>query len=248
MEKTAYRQFVELEQRHFWFVGRRRIFMELLGRELDGRHGMRILDVGCGAGGMLGPLSQFGEVSGVDTSTELVQVCRERGFERVEVASAHDLPAPDSSVDVVTLLDTIEHVADDVGALEECRRALVPDGLLFLSVPAYQFLYANNDRVAHHERRYTARELRRKLGVAGFRPTQITYFNTLLFPAIVPAVLLKKLRERFSGPDETTNLSHRIPPALNRALAATMSFERHIVSRFSLPAGHSIVAIARPRR
>jgi SAM-dependent methyltransferase len=247
MEQNAYRQFMELEQSHFWFVGRRRIFFHLLDRELNGRADRQVLDVGCGAGGMLAPLSRYGQVAGIDTAPELVDFCRARGFERVSVASAYELPAENGSLDLITLFDTIEHVPDDLSALRECRRALASDGLLFVSVPAYQFLYANNDRVAQHQRRYTARGLRRKLAQAGFEPSRVTYFNTLLFPAILPAVLAKKAKERFVDPGDATNLSHRVPAVLNRALAATMGSERHLVARFSLPVGHSIIAMARPR-
>lgn len=245
MEETANRQFVELERTHFWFVGRRRIFVHLLDRELAGRGALRVLDVGCGAGGMLEPLARYGEVTGVDTSEELVAFCHERGFERVSLGSAYELPAADGSVDLLTLFDTIEHIPDDDRVLRESRRALAPGGLLFISTPAYQFLYANNDRVAHHERRYTARALRRKLIAAGLEPVQVTYFNTLLFPAILPAVLAKKARERFVDPGDETNLSHAMAPLLNRALAATMGGERHLLARMSFPFGHSIIAMAR---
>ncbi len=245
MDPNAYRQFVELEQSHFWFQGRRAIFTHLLDRELAGRRDAEILDVGCGAGGMLEPLARYGQVTGIDTSAELVELCHGRGFERVVLGSAYELPVPAGSVDLVAMFDTIEHVPDDGRALRECHRALVAGGLLFLSVPAYQFLYANNDRVAHHERRYTASLLRRRLTAAGFRPTQITYFNTLLFPLILPMVLAKKAWEHFSQPGEQTNLSHRVPPACNRALASTMGSERRLLSRFSMPFGHSIIAIAR---
>ena len=74
MEETANRQFVELERTHFWFVGRRRIFFTLLDRELAGRRDLRVLDVGCGAGGMLEPLARYGQVTGVDMQPELVRV------------------------------------------------------------------------------------------------------------------------------------------------------------------------------
>jgi SAM-dependent methyltransferase len=245
MEETAYRQFIELEENHFWFVGRRRIFFHLLDRELSSPGGMRVLDVGCGAGGMLAPLGRYGEVSGIDTSPELVEFCRARGFDRVKVGSAYDLPAAAGSLDLITLFDTIEHVPDDERALRECRRALAPGGLLFVSVPAYPFLYANNDRVAHHQRRYTAPLLRSKLAMAGFGSPRVTYFNTLLFPLILPAVLAKKVHERFVDPAERTNLSHSVPSLLNRALAATMGSERHLLTRLDFPFGHSIIAMAR---
>jgi SAM-dependent methyltransferase len=245
LEETANRQFVELERTHFWFVGRRRIFFELLDRELAGRTDATVLDVGCGAGGMLEPLSRYGQVTGVDMQQELVDLCHERGFPNVVLGNAYELPAADGSIDLLTLFDTIEHVPDDARVLREVRRVLTPDGLVFISVPAYQFLYANNDRVAHHERRYTARRLRERLLAAGLHPTQVTYFNTLLFPAILPAVLAKKALERVSDPGDRTNLSHTMNPALNRALAATMGSERHLLKRRSFPFGHSIIAIAR---
>jgi SAM-dependent methyltransferase len=245
VEETANRQFVELEKTHFWFVGRRRIFFHLLDRQLAGRTDATVLDVGCGAGGMLEPLGRYGEVTGVDSSEELVEFCHERGFAHVRVGSAYELPAAPGSADLITLFDTIEHVPDDARVLRECRRALAPGGLVFISTPAYQFLYANNDRVAHHERRYTARALRRKLVAADLEPVQVTYFNTLLFPVILPAVLAKKVRERFSDPGDETNLSHTLSPPVNRALALTMGAERHLLSHVSLPFGHSIIAMAR---
>jgi SAM-dependent methyltransferase len=245
VEDTAKRQFIELERDHFWFVGRRRIFFHLLDRELGGRRELRVLDVGCGAGGMIEPLARYGRVTGIDNSPELVAFCHERGFDQVQVGSAYELPVADGSVDLITLFDTIEHVPDDLRVLRECRRALSPGGVLFLSVPAYQFLYANNDRVAHHERRYTARGLRRRLVDAGFASPRVTYFNALLFPAILPAVLAKKLTERIRDPGDATNLSVRIPPALNRTLAAAMGSERHLLTRIRLPFGHSLIAIAR---
>lgn len=245
MEERANRQFIELERTHFWFVGRRRIFFHLLDLELAGRSDATILDVGCGAGGMLESLARYGHVSGIDSSHELVEVCHQRGFDSVSVGSIDELPVEPGSVDLITLFDVIEHVPDDVGALRECRRALAPGGLVFISTPAYKFLYANNDRIAHHERRYTARELRRKLLAADLHPVRVTYFNTLLFPAILPAVLAKKVHERFSDPGDETNLSHSIPPPVNRALAATMGAERHLLARSGMPFGHSIIAIAR---
>ncbi|HEX2015249.1 MAG TPA: class I SAM-dependent methyltransferase [Solirubrobacteraceae bacterium] len=245
MDETAYRQFVELERTHFWFVARRRIFFSLLERELGARRDLRILDVGCGAGGMLGPLSRYGDVQGIEVSEELVHFCRERGFPRVHVGSADDLPVPARSQDLVALFDTIEHIADDTRALAECRQALTPGGLVILSVPAYPFLYANNDRVAHHHRRYTRRALIATLSAAGLVPIKVTYFNTFLFPAILPVVMVKKLSERWRDPHDTTNLSHEMAPALNRVLTAIMSSERLVLSHVNFPFGHSLFALAR---
>jgi SAM-dependent methyltransferase len=244
MDEVAVRQFVELEENHFWFIGRRRIFVTLLDEQLAGRGDLEVLDVGCGAGGMIGPLSRYGHVTGLDVSEELLEVCRSRGYDVVQ-GDAYDLPVNPGSIDLITLFDTIEHIRDDVGVLRECREALRPGGLLFMSGPAYRFLYAQQDRIVHHERRYTAREMRAKLTEAGLAPAKVSYFNTLLFPAILPTVLAKKARERFGVSSGQTNLSHEIPKPVNRALAATMGGERHLLTKVSLPFGHSLIAMAR---
>ncbi len=245
MEAEANRQFVELEADHFWFVGRRRIFAAVLERELGGRSGLRLLDVGCGAGGMLELLSRFGAVEGIDSSPELVAHCHARGFPAVWLGAAYALPADAERYDAACAFDVIEHIPDDVRALTEMRRVLVPGGRAFVSVPAYQFLYANNDRVAHHERRYTPRGLRRALLAAGLEPVQVTPFNALLFGAILPAVLAGKMLERIRPPGERTNLSVALPRPLNTALAGLMGAERHVVRRANWPVGHSILAVAR---
>jgi SAM-dependent methyltransferase len=244
MESTAYRQFVELEEQHFWFRGRRRIFFHLLDRLLRGRTDLTILEIGCGAGGFLGPLSAYGQVVGIDISHELIRFCQQRGPNRVLVGSGYDLPIRKHSVDLVAMFDTIEHIPDDERVLAQCREALKPGGKVFLSVPAYQFLYSENDRIAHHQRRYTRTELRKKLSAAGFRPDRVTYFNSFLFPMILPVVLLKKMKERLFGPDEKTNLSHRIFKPANELFAGIMSSERLLLQEIEFPFGHSIIGMA----
>ena len=241
------RQFVELEDSHFWFVGRRAIFLAVLEQRLGARRDLDIADVGCGAGGFLAPLARFGTVTGFDDSAELVAVCHARGFVNTVLAGALELGVPEASADLITLFDVIEHIPDDIAALAEARRVLRPGGLVLLSTPAYQILYANNDRVAHHQRRYTAGRLDQRIRQAGLVPERISYFNTLLFPLIAPAVLAGKLAERVRPPGERTNLSITLPAGLNRALAAVMSSERHWLRHAGLPVGHSLLALAAKR-
>ncbi len=244
MDARAIQQFVELEDSHFWFIGRRAIFMAVLTARLGARRDLDIYDVGCGAGGFLGPLSAFGTVTGFDDSPELVDHCHARGFPATVRAGALELPVPDASADLVTYFDVIEHIPDDVAALTEAARVLRPGGMVFLSTPAYQVLYANNDRVAHHQRRYTAGLLDRRIREGGLIPRRISYFNTLLFPLIAPAVLAAKGLEALSPPGDRTNLSVELPRWLNSALAAVMSSERRWLTRYDLPVGHSLIALA----
>ena len=122
---------------------------------------------------------------------------------------------------------------------------LKPGGRIFISVPAYQWLFSQNDRVVHHLRRYTAPRLRKVLTDAGLRPAKVSYFNTFLFPLIVPALLVLKAKERFVGREEgETNLHHGFSPPVNSAFGAVMSSERCLLRHMEFPFGHSLLALA----
>jgi SAM-dependent methyltransferase len=245
VDRIAYESFAELEHDHFWFVSRRRIFFDLLDRMLGGRCDLRVLEIGCGAGGMLGPLQRYGTVHGLDIDHEYVAFCRQRGFERVLAGSGYGLPFADGSFDLVALFDTVEHIPDDVRALAEVARVLRPGGIVFVSAPAYQWLWSQNDRIAHHHRRYTRGRLRRALQAAGLTPRRTTYFNALLLPLIIPAVLWQQWQDRRGRlPPGYNNTSVKVPRPLNRLFTWVMSSERWLLRWLSLPFGHSVIGIA----
>ncbi|MHC4515836.1 MAG: class I SAM-dependent methyltransferase [Planctomycetota bacterium] len=246
MEPSVYEQFASLEEGHFWFKGRRAIFFDLIERTLNGRRDLQILEVGCGAGGMLAPLSRFGRVHGVDVAHDYMQYCQHRGYKRVVTGNGYQLPFADDSFDLVALFDVIEHIEDDRQVLAEVKRILKPDGQVFISVPAYQFLFSQNDRIAHHLRRYTSQKLSQVLTSVGLKPRKLTYFNTFLFPLILPAVLVLKLKEKLFGlPDHLTNLSHDFKEPVNSMFAWMMGAERYLLRHMEFPFGHSLIAMAR---
>ena len=246
MDPTAYRQFEELERTHWWFRGRRAVFSALLRASLPPGPRRRVLDLGCGYGGMLECLAPHGDVVGVDLTPESLVHLRDRGFAGAVAGSAYALPFPDATFDLVALFDTLEHCDDDDAVARECARCLRPGGLAIVTGPAYPFLYAQNDRVAHHCRRYTRRTLRAVLEGAGLEVFRATYVNALLFPLILPAVLALKLKERLLPGDPTsTNLSVGTPRPINAVLAGIFRAERWLVPRLSFPAGHSLALLAR---
>jgi len=132
MQPHTYAIMRKVEDRHWWFVGRRRIiaaFVEKICRDLqNGGPGQpRILDIGCGTGANLELLSKFGEAEGVDVSTEALNFCRARGLKSVKQGAAENLPYDDRSFELVTGLDVVEHLDDDVAGLREMHRVLRAD-------------------------------------------------------------------------------------------------------------------------
>jgi ubiquinone/menaquinone biosynthesis C-methylase UbiE len=113
----------QVEESHWWYVGRRRIIQSLVEPICTtlNKPQPRILDVGCGTGANLKMLRAHGSAEGVDISEQAVEFCRERGLDSVKLGAAEELPYEDESFDLVTALDVIEHLDDDVAGLREMR-------------------------------------------------------------------------------------------------------------------------------
>ena len=239
MDSLVLRQHLELEERHWWFVARRRILLDVLERNVDQTGGLHILDAGCGGGATTESLRRYGSVWGMDISEEAVEYNRERGRE-VSLGSIQQMPFPDSRFDLVLALDIIEHVADDLQALRELFRTVRPGGSLLVTVPALQMLWSAHDVINGHYRRYTLGELRDHVEIAGFEVVTATYFNTLLFPLIVALRWLWRFRPKSTASDFT-----QLPRPLNVLLTGLFSLEKLLVGRIRLPFGVSVLCYAR---
>ncbi|MCA9772456.1 MAG: class I SAM-dependent methyltransferase [Myxococcales bacterium] len=253
MEEIAYDEFRRLEENHWWFVSRRAIFFDLLRHILPPQTDRKILDIGCGPGEMLPDLRTLGTPYALEYSAHALRYLKTRGFRLMIQASALAIPTPDETFDLVTLFDTMEHIDDDRGVLREACRVLRRGGHAIITGPAYQFLYSNNDRVAHHVRRYTLGEVRRKATEAGFTVVKLSYINAILFPLIAPAVLALKLKQRLlPEPPEQWKANISIGGStrgpINSLLTAIFSFERHLLKHMNFPVGHSFVCVLRRDR
>jgi len=242
MQQHTYSIMYEVEGRHWWFAGRRRIIESFLRRICKklGSKSPHILDVGCGTGANLEMLSQFGDAEGVDVSAEALAFCRERGLTKVRQGEAEHLPYDDGSFDLVTGLDVVEHLDDDVAGLKEMRRVLRPGGYVLLFVPAFMFLWGVQDDISHHRRRYTRSGLEHAIRAAGFEIERITYANiTFFMPILVGRLLMRVTGFR---PASENNLTIG---ALNGILGRILGAESSILQRVNLPFGVSAICVAR---
>lgn len=244
MRAEFYRDYFEIEDRHWWFRGRRAIFLRLLDRCLPpaARGERQLLDVGCGTGAMLRHLERFGSPIGIEAEEEAVRLCRTRRVGAVQLAETPPLPFEGDRFDLVTMLDVLEHVDDDVEMLREVERTLRPGGMLLLSVPAYRFLWGLQDEVAHHKRRYVAREVRERVEAAGLQIGRLSYFNTILFAPIAVVRLLRRVKT--GPPDVRSDFDMTKSGRLNEVLARIFASESRLLERADLPFGISIVALA----
>ena len=247
MEPSEYAQIAALEERHWWYTGMRASARALLQHALStGKSATRplaILDAGCGTGGGLRWLSAFGNVSGLDFHPLAVEAAR-TASDRVCRASVLAVPFAEASFDVVTSFDVLYHraVADDELALCEFARVLRPGGWLLLRVPAHDHLRGAHDVQVHTRHRYGRAELQAKLGQAGLTVYRLTYAGALL---LLPARLRRGLQRRAAAASHAHSDVSLPSPMVNTLLAAAMRLETVWLRRWDLPAGLSLMALAR---
>ncbi len=242
MMEHTYPILFRVEQAHWWHIGRRKIiasFVEDICRRVTARR-PRILDVGCGTGANLLMLSKYGYAEGVDVSEDALAFCRERGLENVKLGAAEQLPYDDGTFDLVTALDVVEHLDDDLAGLREMRRVLRPGGRVLLFVPTFMFLWGLQDDVSHHRRRYRMPELRRVLEQAGFEIERTTYANITFFMPILAMRKLMRLTGIKAESENNINVS-----ALNGLLARMLGAESFVLRYMNIPFGVSGLCVAR---
>ncbi len=233
MDISQFALHAAMEDRHWWFVGRREIVFEVLCRYVPPREGKHLLEIGCGTGGNLRFLRNHYHLTGLDSAGEAVRHARER-VECPILEGDFRLLFPErfAGVDVVLLADVLEHVADDERFLRDILERLSPGGVLLLTVPAHDFLWSNHDLVLGHLRRYSRRQL---LSLVERLPVEMVYrtcFNFFLLPLITLYRVLPQGKVR--GSDLT------LPWApLNRLLCLLLRSEKLLLRWLPLPWGVS---------
>lgn len=243
MDEQYYRTMYELEDKHWWFVGKRRLVYRAVQRFVNGRE-MHALDVGCGTGMMLTRLGEHGLAVGTDASESALSFCRKRGHSKIVRSTAVELPFLDETFDLVTALDVLTHrrVGDDMQALMEFRRVLKQTGLLITTDPALPCLWSPHDVTEATRERYTRGGFVRKMKDAGFRIEKATYWNSLL---LLPILIIRAAKALFLGKTRASSDLFAVPAGLNQMLALILKLEGCLLQEFDLPLGVSVLCIGR---
>jgi len=175
-----------------------------------------ILEVGCGIGNLTGFLLDHGKVLISDVNEKYLQVAGEkfRGHPNLKGSFRWDIREKlaenfSNSFDTIVCLNVLEHLEDDEGVLNNFFDSLPKGGRLILLVPALKGLYNRLDREIGHFRRYSKKELTRKITLSGFRILFLTYFN--LF-GIVGWFLNGTLLRRSLLPERQVRIFNRMTP------------------------------------
>ncbi len=234
MDYAEYALMDAAEHRLWWYRALHARLVEAVGT-LEGR----VLDAGCGTGGLLATLRARRphlDLVGLEWAAFAAARAAAKSAAALVRGSVNAMPFADASFDAAIAADVVCHAAvDPDGALGELRRVLRPGGRLVINLPAYQWLLSAHDRRVHNARRYTARQTARLLREAGFTRIRTRYWNGLLLPVMVAQ---RKLLARGNAASDVAPNS----PWLDTALHAMTEIERRLP--FSLPFGGSVLATA----
>jgi SAM-dependent methyltransferase len=235
MESAEYDLMDAAEDAMWWY---RALHLRLL-RALDGVGG-RVLDAGCGTGGLLARLTaERPDLAGIGVDFSPVAAARAaaKSGAPTACASVTALPFAAGAFDAVVSADVLCHRSvDPQAALREMARVLRPGGRLVLNLPAYQWLMSAHDAHVHTARRSTARGLRALLEDCGYTGVRTSYWNGLLLPLVI---VERKLLARGPGAASDVKAFH---PWADAAFFAVTEAERRLPA--SMPAGSSVLAIA----
>jgi SAM-dependent methyltransferase len=242
MDRSAYDQYFQLEQHHFWRVSRREMVLDMVERYRPADTSLRLLDIGGACTLVSRELRRFGTVTVVEPDAPTAEFARKELELDVRVGSLPDDLPVEGPFDVITLLDVLEHIDDDLGALRPVRELLRPGGLLLVTVPAVPWLWSAHDVSVHHRRRYLRGGLESLLQEAGFTVERLTYHTSLLFPVVA----VQRAASRMRGIDPNAKYDVKVPPApVNALFRSVMKLEASLMKHADLPIGSSLVAVCR---
>lgn len=228
----------DLEDTHWWFVGRRSILNAVAKRFNLFSNECSVLDAGCGSGGTLRWLgTQNIKCFGFEPERWILKEAKNSGLNVKYGKLPSEVPLYNETFDVITLLDVLEHIENDDLSLDTLQSLLRPGGHLLITVPAFQFLWSAHDTLNNHFRRYDIQHLTDRLEEHGFKVRYASYYNTILFPAIA---FFRKIR-----PNSSKNL-HSTVSWINKILTAIFASESAMIrAGWQFPFGVSLVFVAR---
>jgi SAM-dependent methyltransferase len=255
-DEGGFETLAEMQDRHFWYRGRHRFLLKSVDRFVKGDSTNRsAIDLGGGVGGWLRDLARarpdkFSRLALADSSLVALSEAKDvlpTGSERYQI-DLMNLQMKDCW-DAAFLLDVIEHLPDDSGAIVEANKALKKEGLLFITTPAFPTFWSYNDDLAHHLRRYKKADFQRLAADAGMRLVDCRYFMFFLSPLYLISRLKPGIRNRpLDEQREIVDKQHRIPTsAINKILTASFCAETPLGHWLPFPWGTSILGVFQKR-
>jgi len=238
-------QIFQEEERHFWFIARKEFIFNQMKKLIDSS--AKIIEIGAGTGNVSRYLQQRGysNLAVGEMHSNGLRYAKSYGIKECYQFDLLRAPFVDE-FEVVCMFDVLEHIEDDHLALSNIYTILQKRGHLVLTVPSHMWLWNHDDIIAGHKRRYTRKELERKLNDAGFKVEISRYF----FISIVPLLWVRKVLNRNKMKEtcaDNDEKSIALNALVNKVLLYITRLENRIENFLPNRFGGSLLVIASKR-
>jgi SAM-dependent methyltransferase len=231
MQSPQFQLHAEIEERHWWFVARRRILRAVVEQIFPPSPETTVIDVGCGTGANLASLASDYRCIGIDTSPEAIRLARKRfpAVHFIQGFAPADLGRLMDDARLVLMMDVLEHVPDDFRLFSQIAESIPPGSYLLVTVPADQRLWNRHDQSFGHYRRYDRKRLAQLWDGLPLKTLLLSHFNSRLYPLIKTVRAVNRWRGEVAG---VAGTDFRIPAQpLNRLLENIFAGERRKLCR-----------------
>ncbi len=239
-----------LEDNSFWFKHRNRCIGALL-EKYTGPVDRPLLDIGGGNGTVAASLEEQGFPAVlVEPGPTGAKNAQTRGLKNIICATTHSAGFLPESLPAVGLFDVVEHIEDDLKFMRHIYSLMRPGGKLFITLPAYTWLWSGADESAGHFRRHNTRSSRDLLKASGF---DMQFFSYIFAFLPLPSLILRSLPYRLglqSGDQKVSqnNLAkdHMSQQSMgNKLVGKLLSWEVDRLARGkTIPMGGSCILVA----
>ncbi len=171
-------QWFQIEENSFWFKHRNNCILPLVQKYAPNE---LFFDIG-GGNGFIAKWLEDNNVNTVLVEPG-IQGClnaKHRGLSNVVCSTLEDAEFKSNSIKSIGLFDVVEHTSNDVEFMKIIASNLADNGHVFITVPAYNCLWSNEDNDVGHFRRYTLKRMKKLLLKAGFEIQYASYIFSVL--------------------------------------------------------------------
>lgn len=244
--EDGYNRCFQVETDSFWFIHRNDCIIETVKNFPPGDC---FFDIGGGNGFVSLELEKNGiNTCLVEPGIEGILNAQKRKLKNLVCASFEEAHFYKNSLPAVGIFDVLEHIHNDDAFLSGLSEALVYNGRLFLTAPAFNALWSPEDDYAGHFRRYTIKSISRKLEAVNFKVEYGSYiFSILPVPIFlfrsIPGRIFKKKQNR---PEKMQKQCRKRTGTMGKILNSILKKELSMIKRKrKIAIGSSCLLVAR---
>jgi len=241
------KDYFEIEEQSFWFVHRNNILIEIINRYSNGNS---FFDIGGGNGYVAKKLQENGfDAFLIEPGLEGIVNAQKRGVRKLINSTFQEACFKPNTLYNVGLFDVLEHIEDQDKILNDIYNVLTQDGMMFLTVPAFNLLWSDEDDYAGHFKRYRRNELVEIVRNHGFEVIYSTYFFSFLF---FPVLFFRAIPSKiglYKANLRKTKKHHLTKYVSHKNLEMLFNIElKKILTCNTLKIGSSILVVAKKNR